>query len=75
MAKALLLFSGGLDSLLAYKILEKQCVDVTAVFFKTYFFSPERAQEIAKANNVKFRVEDISDDHLKIVKKPKFGFG
>jgi len=61
--------------LLAYKILEEQGIDVTAVFFKTYFFSQERAREVAKANNVKLRVEDISDEHLEIVKKPRFGFG
>jgi len=75
MSRALLLFSGGLDSLLSYKILELQSVDVTAIFFKTYFFSQERAEEIAKANNMKLRVEDISKDHSQIVKKPKFGFG
>ncbi|MBU0648733.1 tRNA 4-thiouridine(8) synthase ThiI [Patescibacteria group bacterium] len=75
MPRALLLFSGGLDSLLSYKILQSQGVDVTAIFFKTYFFSQERAEEIAKANNMKLRVKDIGKDHLQIVKKPKFGFG
>lgn len=75
MAKALLLFSGGLDSLLAYKTLEAQGIEVVPIFFKTYFFSQEKAEEIAQANDIKLRVEDISEDHLKIVKKPKFGYG
>lgn len=75
MPKALLLFSGGLDSLLAYKILEKQGVDVTAVFFETHFFSRDKAEEIAKVNDVNFRVESVGDEHLKIVKEPRFGRG
>jgi len=36
--KALVLFSGGLDSILACKILEKQKIEVVPIFFKSYFF-------------------------------------
>ena len=75
MAKAIVLFSGGLDSLLAYKILEAQGVDVTAVFFETHFFKRTKAQDIAEANNLKFRVETVGDEHLEVVKDPKFGRG
>lgn len=75
MAKALLLFSGGLDSLLAAKVLEEQGIKVTPVFFKSYFFGPEIAQRSAKAVGLKLRVIDFSEDHLKIVQKPKYGYG
>ncbi|MDD4995005.1 MAG: tRNA 4-thiouridine(8) synthase ThiI [Patescibacteria group bacterium] len=75
MSKALLLFSGGLDSSLAYKILESQGVDVTALFFRTHFFDEEAAREIAEANEIKLRVENVGDEHLAIVKAPKFGRG
>ncbi len=66
MPRALLLFSGGLDSLLAYKILESQCAQVTALFFRTHFFHEEAARDIAEANNLKLRIEDVGDEHLAI---------
>jgi len=73
--KALVLFSGGLDSILACKILEEQKIKVVPVFFKSYFFGPDTAQKAAKENGLNLRVEDISKEHLEIVKKPKFGRG
>lgn len=73
--KTLLLFSGGLDSILAAKILEKQGIEVTALAFESYFFTAEQAKRSAKENNIKLIVRDISFPHFKIVKKPLFGYG
>lgn len=73
--KAILLFSGGLDSLLAFEILKEQGIKILAVFFKTYFFGSEIAEKSAKENGIKLKVIDISKEHLEIVKKPKFGYG
>ena len=73
--KAILLFSGGLDSMLAAKILLEQGIKVFPVFFKSYFFGPEIAKKSAKILGLKLRVVDFSKEHLKIVKKPKFGYG
>jgi tRNA-specific 2-thiouridylase len=73
--KALLLFSGGLDSILAVRILMEQGIEVVPVYFKSYFFGPEIAEKSAKENGLKLRIEDISKEHLEIVKKPKFGWG
>lgn len=70
-----MLFSGGLDSILAVKILEKQRIAVLALIFQSYFFSSQKAREAAEKNGIKFRVEDISEDHLKIVKNPHYGRG
>lgn len=61
--------------MIAYKILQAQNVEVVPIFFKTYFFSQEKAQEIAKANGIELRVEDVGPEHLEIVKNPKFGRG
>lgn len=72
---ALVLFSGGLDSILAVKILEKQNIDVTALAFKSYFFDTKQAEESAKKNKIKLIVENISDKHWEIVKNPKSGYG
>lgn len=73
--KCLLLFSGGLDSILAAKILEDDGVKVTPICFKSSFFSCEQAQKSAKKIGLKLRIEDISDTHLRIIKKPKYGRG
>jgi tRNA U34 2-thiouridine synthase MnmA/TrmU len=73
--KALVLFSGGLDSMLAAKILMEQGIKVVPVYFKSYFFGPEIAKKSAEILGLKLKVIDISKEHLKIVRKPKFGYG
>lgn len=60
MIKALLLYSKGLDSILVKKILEKQGIKVDIINFGSCFFDGEI---------------DITKDHLKIVKNPKYGRG
>ncbi len=73
--KALLLFSGGLDSILAAKVLMEQGIKVFPIFFKSYFFGPEITQKSAKEIGLKLKIFDFSKEHLKTVKKPKFGYG
>jgi tRNA U34 2-thiouridine synthase MnmA/TrmU len=73
--KGLVLFSGGLDSVLAVKILENLGIKVKGVYFKSYFFDEKRTKEIAKNLKIKLKVVDFSKEHLKIVKKPKYGYG
>jgi len=63
--KALVLFSGGLDSLLAKKLLEKQGAKVTTLSFKSYFFNAAQADKVV----------DFSKEHLRMVKNPKYGYG
>jgi len=74
-AKALLLFSGGLDSILSAKILENQGLSVTALAFTSFFFDSVQAERSARENGIKIRVEDISKKHFGIVKGPSFGRG
>ncbi len=73
--KALVLFSGGLDSLLAVKLLEKQGIEVAGMSFSSNFFGAEKAQKIAKANRVKLFVKDFSQDILGLAKNPPHGLG
>lgn len=75
MAKALLLFSGGLDSILATEILRRQKIKITPVCFKSYFFECQTAKESAKNLKLKLKTVDFSNEHLKIVKSPKYGYG
>ncbi|MBD3244632.1 MAG: DUF814 domain-containing protein [Candidatus Moranbacteria bacterium] len=74
-SKILLLFSGGLDSIIAAKILEKAGAKVKGITFSSVFFDAEKALRNAKKINLKIISKDISQKHLKIVKKPKYGWG
>ncbi|MEM5872360.1 MAG: tRNA 4-thiouridine(8) synthase ThiI [Candidatus Aenigmatarchaeota archaeon] len=73
--KALGLFSGGLDSILAVKLIQKQGIDVKLVNFTTPFFPPEKAIKMANQIKVPLKVIDITKDYLKLLKKPKYGYG
>ncbi|MBU3925985.1 tRNA 4-thiouridine(8) synthase ThiI [Patescibacteria group bacterium] len=75
--RALVLFSGGLDSILAVKVLEEQGIDVTAVNFASYFFDSEQAKKSAEENNIKLKIikNKFPQYHWQIVKNPKYGYG
>ncbi len=73
--RAILLFSGGLDSILAAKILEREKIEILALNFKSCFFSAKNAKKAAKELKIPLKIMDISRDLFKILKKPKYGFG
>ncbi|MDP2821000.1 MAG: tRNA 4-thiouridine(8) synthase ThiI [bacterium] len=74
-SRGVFLFSGGLDSIIAAKILLNQGIKVLGLIFKSYFFNEKQAVESAKQIGLEFRVIDFSKVHLKIVKNPEFGRG
>ncbi len=74
-AKALLLMSGGLDSLLAARILQNQGIFVTPICFKSFFFDCAVAQKTCQQLGLKLIEIDFSKKHLNILKSPKYGFG
>ncbi len=73
--KALSVFSGGLDSLLASKLIRAQGIDVLALFFETPFFRSQNARRFASLAGLPLRVVDITEPHLAIVAAPKHGYG
>ncbi len=73
--KAISVFSGGLDSMLAAELIRAQDIDVLALFFETPFFKADRAMVSAKSMNLPFKVVDITKRHLEVVKHPKHGYG
>ncbi len=73
--KALLLFSGGLDSILAAKILQEQGIKIQALAFKSAFFDVDQAKQVAKETGIPLEVIDFSKAHFQIVKSPRFGYG
>lgn len=75
MTKALVLMSGGLDSILAARLLQEQGIEVEAITFITPFFGQANAQKAAGQLGIKLHVVDITSDHMKMLKEPKHGYG
>ncbi len=75
MITALVVFSGGLDSILAVKILQEQGIQVTGLSFDSYFFDSKEAEKTAKQLGIKLITKDISEQQLETVKNPQHGHG
>ncbi len=69
------LFSGGLDSILAVRVLQEQGIRVEAVCFVTPFFGPEKAQAAIGQLDVPLHVLDITEKHFAMLKNPRYGYG
>lgn len=77
MKKALILYSGGLDSRLVVRMLQDQNFDVTALQFVLPFIHNDHNlnQEKIKLITIDVRKEPLLSEYLKILKNPKFGTG
>ena len=79
MAKALALYSGGLDSLLSIMTILRLGIDVKVIRFITPFNTKLRnsASAATKKTDPVFTINDypISEKFLEILKNPKYGFG
>lgn len=77
--KALALLSGGLDSTLAVKLILDQGIDVEAINFVTPFCLCRKggcgASEVAKKLGVPLKVVSLGRDYLRVIRKPKYGYG
>ena len=73
--RGLSLLSGGLDSQLAVRVLQRAGAEVEAVCFSTPFFNCAAAKKAAAALGVKLHVVDFLDDEIALLKSPPHGFG
>ena len=78
--KALSLFSGGLDSVLAMKLIIDQGIEVIALNINTGFGSTkdrlEHMQNMCDQVGAKLRIIDIQDEYLQdVLFDPKHGYG
>jgi tRNA-specific 2-thiouridylase len=74
-AKGVGLLSGGLDSILAVKVLQDQQIDLVAITFATPFFGPAEGMAAGEMAGVETRAVDISEIHLEMLKNPRYGYG
>lgn len=79
--KAVALFSGGLDSMLAIKLMLEQGIEVHALNFLTVFCTctskgcMHQATKAAKELGIKLKVMNITKEYMEIIKNAKFGYG
>jgi len=73
--KALALLSGGLDSVLAVKLMLEQGIDVEAVSFETPFYTVYNAYRVAERFGIRLKVFKLGLDYLRVVRRPKYGYG
>ncbi|WP_194192496.1 tRNA 4-thiouridine(8) synthase ThiI [Clostridium chrysemydis] len=75
MTRALAMVSGGLDSILAAKLIKDQGIEVIGICFRSYFFNEENAKRMTKQIDIPLEVVDFSKEHFEMVKSPKHGWG
>ncbi len=73
--RALGAFSGGLDGMLAARVLMDQNIHVEAVTFDSPFFDVDAGRRAAKELGIPWRGVDITGDILALLESPPSGFG
>ena len=80
--RAFSLLSGGLDSLLATRLIMEQGIEVIGLHFITPFFGyqkkgqEKRYQERWKRlYGLDTRIIDVSDEYLRVLRHPRYGYG
>ncbi|MBM4270727.1 MAG: DUF814 domain-containing protein [Deltaproteobacteria bacterium] len=73
--KGIALFSGGLDSILAVKVIQQQGIDVMGVTYETPFFSSRNAKIAAEKISLPLSTMDITGVYLEMLKAPRYGYG
>jgi tRNA-uridine 2-sulfurtransferase len=78
--KAISLLSGGLDSILATELIRRQGIEVVAFNVKTPFGIPKKdgtseASQAAEQLKVPLKVVAADYDYLRMLRKPKHGYG
>ncbi|MEO0068104.1 MAG: tRNA 4-thiouridine(8) synthase ThiI [candidate division WOR-3 bacterium] len=81
MPKAVCMFSGGLDSILACRLILEQKVDVIALHFLNPFhpFPKSSARypvrKAAEQLGIPLKIIPLREEYIQMVKKPKYGYG
>lgn len=76
--KALAMFSGGLDSILAIRVIQAQEIEVEALNFCGFFCSCKAGSSVAdsaKRLGVKLKSVEVDKKYLRMLRNPKHGYG
>jgi len=80
--KAIVLISGGLDSLLAVKAMQNQGIKVLAMNFLIPFLKNDLvsshnffAKRIAEQLDCEYKIITLGEDYLEMMKNPRYGYG
>ncbi len=76
----LILYSGGLDSILACKVIEEQGIRPVAIQFTSPFFGFElkrkgHIEKVRQKYGIELYLVDLSDEYLRMVVNPPHGYG
>ncbi len=72
---ALVVFSGGLDSILAVKTLQEQNIKIIALSFESNFYDAKIAKKSAGQLRINLKIVNIQDKVLELTKNPPNGYG
>lgn len=80
MHKCVVMFSGGLDSVIASHLLKEQGLEIVALNFVLPFYSgigrtDREVKKHAEKLGVRLRMEEEGEEFLDMIKDPSFGFG
>jgi len=80
--KAISLLSGGLDSIIATKLILEQGIELEAINFMTVFCTCTEKGKTCLASKsaadnlgIKLKVFEVSDEYFQLIKNPKYGYG
>ncbi|NLY03120.1 MAG: hypothetical protein GXY83_44295 [Rhodopirellula sp.] len=74
--RAVALYSGGLDSTLAIRVMQEQGVTVEAVNIRTTFrCCKSPAAQLAAELGVRLTVLSVADEYVNLIRKPSYGYG
>ncbi|MEO0293966.1 MAG: tRNA 4-thiouridine(8) synthase ThiI [candidate division WOR-3 bacterium] len=78
--KAISLFSGGLDSSLAVKLIQSEGIEVIGFHFVLPFYTPMdepilRIEKLSKELGIEIEFFYGGEDYIQIIKNPKYGYG
>jgi tRNA-uridine 2-sulfurtransferase len=79
--RAISLLSGGLDSLLATRLVLDQGVEVIGLHFTSFFSAGKgkvragQAEKSASELGIRLIIQDKGPDYLEVVRRPKHGYG
>ena len=76
MVRCIALLSGGLDSMLAIRLMQDQDIEVEALNFKTMFTCcQDTSAQAARSLGVPMTIIGQEDDYLDLVREPQYGYG